>query len=960
MASKLKSKISILNFLKKHKKLAILLVFIIILFSLYKSDKIMIESPQKIAQYISEKTNIDFFPLWSRVTGYIFRFEDNVNPFRIKKNLLGGELPIYSLELSSNDLVHFDNISKYSVKLGYMPAELNEWRKAKLEVDSKKYEVKARFHGDRPPHWANELKSYQIKTEKEEYINNMGRFNLIIFEDRLLRAAAARLVSNKLALTDIRDDVITLKINGVVQGVYYLQESLDNNFLENNECPNCYIIKTSDNWVEDHGYNADPYAISNNGLVRVGHITPFDQEISNLGISEDISNRTRIISRINEFYEAIKNNNPNIIDYFDLDQLSSFEAFRMLTGGLHLVAGDNLRMVYMATNSKFYPVPYSELFLKLDIEKGGLEHSLNFFGKYIPLFYLLDKNDELRHLRNKKVYDFILNNGLLEEYDRIVQKYYPFIVSYKTNAYSSRVLRYKLKETRDILEHNMKIVKSNLEYSKFYANIFENENKIKIEILPDSIAELKFKSFKISLDEPYAGEVLLSYINSQNKSEARLAGIKEKTSVIDLTEYLSGLYFSAGLDENLYPALKKYTIELTFKDADEISLKGAYIKMINDITGKDIGDNDAYIQIADENDYYKNSKYTSISKLMKNFPELKFVYKNGELTLSEGDYALNKDLVIPKIKNFIIDAGTVIRIAEGKAILSYSPVTIAGTKEKPVKITSLDNNKPFGAFAVVGDGNQNDLVSINWLDLSNGYEKWINGAYFSGQLSIYHIPTVLINNTQVHDSHSDDGINIKYADVYIENSKFYNNYADQIDFDFVSGIVKDSEFKGPAVGDANGDGLDVSGSYLLVKNSKFIGLHDKGASVGEKSTVVAYKNQYFDGNSGIASKDKSVVYSFENLLKNNNVAISAYQKKPMFGGGVLYEYKDSLISNKKDYEEDAQSQIIKLDLSSEQYGQYKASIDKDIIPFPKNIIMFPITKNAIVSANYRYSPPKTK
>ena len=542
----------------------------------------------------------------------------------------------------------------------------------------------------------------------------------------------------------------------------------------------------------------------------------------------------------------------------------------------------------------------------------------------------------------------------------MVQKYYPFAASYRTNAYSSRVLRYNLKEGQDILEHNMKIIKSNLEYSKFYANIFENGNKIKIDILPDSIAELKFKSFKINLDDPYTGDVLIIYSDSQNKSDSRLANIEEKTSSIDLTEYLSGLYFSAGLDENLYPALRRYTIELTFKDADEISLKGAYIKMINDITGKDIGDNDAYIQIADENDYYKNSKYTSISKLMKNFPELKFVYKNGELTLSEGDYALNKDLVIPKIKNFIIDAGTVIRIAEGKAILSYSPVTIAGTKEKPVKITSLDNNKPFGAFAVVGDGNQNDLVSINWLDLSNGYEKWINGAYFSGQLSIYHIPTVLINNTQVHDSHSDDGINIKYADVYIENSKFYNNYADQIDFDFVSGIVKDSEFKGPAVGDANGDGLDVSGSYLLVKNSKFIGLHDKGASVGEKSTVVAYKNQYFDGNSGIASKDKSVVYSFENLLKNNNVAISAYQKKPMFGGGVLYEYKDSLISNKKDYEEDAQSQIIKLDLSSEQYGQYKASIDKDIIPFPKNIIMFPITKNAIVSANYRYSPPKTK
>jgi hypothetical protein len=873
--------------------------------------------------------------MWLEITRPIFRIEDDINLFRIKKNLLDGELPIYSLDLSPNDLRYFDNLSKYAVKLGYLPDEANGWRQVRLSVNGKVHNVKVRFRGDRPVHWSRDLKSYRIKTAGDDYINNMQRFNLIIFEDRLFTAIAARKILKNFGLMDIRDDIIVLKINGVLQGLYYLQEGLDDNFLEYNQCSNCYVIKTTDNWVEDHGYVTDPYAVSHSGIIGAGrhHITYFDYELSNLDVDEDSSNISKVLYTANELFESVRNKDPNAINYFDIDQLSSFGALRMLIGESHLVAGDNLRVIYKATNSKFYPLALVESFERLKLERGGLDNYLNTFIDLIELFSILDRNDELRYLRNKKVYSFILNNTLLKEYDKIVDKYGTYALSYKTNYYPRRHLKYYFEDARKILEHNMKIVKSNLEYSKFYANVVEKGNKITIEILPDSIAEIKFDGFNIDLKEPYLGEVKVIIINPDNSSVTKSIKTKDKTTSLNLIEVLKDLYFSAGLDENLYPSVRKYRIEIVFTNIDKVNIDNLNIKMRNDITGVEIAEDDAYVKIADGNEYYRNSKYLSVRELQKRYPQFNWNYANGELTLLEGSYVLDSDLIIPKLENFIIEPGVIIRIAENKSILSYSPVTITGTKEKLVRITALDKTKPFGTFAIVGEG-ADAKVDINWLDISGGNEKWINGMYFSGQFAINYMD-VIINNSVIHNSISDDGINIKYADVTIDNSKFYGNKVDQVDLDFVTGIVKNSEFKGIR-GGVNGDGLDLSGSEVLVKNNNFLDSSDKGISVGEETKAVIYNNNIINNNIGVAVKDLSKVYFIKNKFKNNNIAVDSYQKKQLFGGSLSYIYNNDFEDNEKDFSKDEQSKIFKIKFSEDQYKDFINKIEEDQIVFPES------------------------
>ena len=927
----------IVKILEKRKVLVLSLIFLIFLLALYKSDTVMIDIPKKLSGTLSGATGIDVFSYWLRLTGYTFRFEENINPLRMKKNLLDGTLPVYTLELSPNDLRHFDNLSEHAMELGHMPDDANEWRSAKLYFSGQEYKINVKYLGDTPHHWARKTKSYQIKTERGEYVNNMRRFGFILFEDRLFKAKIARVLAQKLGLADIRDDIVVLRINGVVQGVYYLQERLDANFLEYNQCSNCYVVRLSDNWVEDHPYNVPPYrAADENGIFWAsGHRGPFDYELANLDVDETLPNTAdKVHNQANELFEHVKDKNPEVIKFFDLEQLSSFEAFRMLIGNPHMVIGDNLHMIYSATNSKFYPIPDSEHIDSLILKKGGFENYLNTYaGRNLDLFRMLAFNDELRHLKHKKLYDFIMNNNLLEEYDSIVKEYGPYAASYKINKYSSpdnsRHMKYVFREHRSILKNNMNLIKSNLEYSKVYANVIAKGNKIKIEVLPDSIAEIKFKRLRLNLSGSYSGKLTFRYSDENNVSLVKSMTIEKERYTIDLMDFVDDLYFSAGLDEELYPRKRYYHLEVTFDDADMVALNAVDLKMFNDISGKDINYEDTYIQIADGNDYY-NLKPFSFEEFRKEYPEFRWTYdaSKDELTLLGGDYKLIKDLIIPEINNLVIEPGTRISISEGKSILSYGPVEILGTREKKVIIKALNKAKPFGTFAILGRDKKDSRSTINWLDISDGSEKWINGIYFSGQLSIYHM-NVDMSNSVIHGSYSDDGLNIKYSDVVIDNCKFHENSADQVDLDFVTGTVKNSEFSGTGEEGYNGDSLDISGSKILLKNNIFSNSLDKGVSIGEETKAILHKNKILDNNMGVAVKDSSHVYLVENTFKNNNIAVNSYQKKQLFGGGSSYSYNNEFISNGKDYDKDDKSKNYKISFTEERYNRLEEAIVKE-------------------------------
>ena len=255
----------------------------------------------------------------------------------------------------------------------------------------------------------------------------------------------------------------------------------------------------------------------------------------------------------------------------------------------------------------------------------------------------------------------------------------------------------------------------------------------------------------------------------------------------------------------------------------------------------------------------------------------------GELWLSRGTYRLQEHLVLPRGYNLRIEAGTDLTLGAGVVLLVRGGLNISGTADQPVTIRPIEAGQPFGAVAVVGDGTQR--TEVTYLELSGGSDAWLDGAQFSGALSIHYQDRVSVSHTTIRDNQGADGLSIKYAAGAVTDSSFTGNRDDQVDLEYFDGLVRDSRFESSPTGDQNGDGLDLRGSRVVVVNNELTGAADKAASVGEESEALFVSNRFGHSAIGVAVKDLSTAYLYDNRFEENGRDVRANMKKPFFGGG---------------------------------------------------------------------------
>ena len=102
-------------------------------------------------------------------------------------------------------------------------------------------------------------------------------------------------------------------------------------------------------------------------------------------------------------------------------------------------------------------------------------------------------------------------------------------------------------------------------------------------------------------------------------------------------------------------------------------------------------------------------------------------------------------------------------------------------------------------------------------------------------------------------------------------------YADAIDSDFSVGTIDNLIIK-----KAGNDGLDFSGSEVMINNSFFYKIGDKALSVGESSKVRLENSNINNSELAVVVKDGSTLTSTNNLLENNRVDFSVFFKKDFY------------------------------------------------------------------------------
>ncbi|KAA3634607.1 MAG: hypothetical protein DWQ02_11195 [Bacteroidetes bacterium] len=147
---------------------------------------------------------------------------------------------------------------------------------------------------------------------------------------------------------------------------------------------------------------------------------------------------------------------------------------------------------------------------------------------------------------------------------------------------------------------------------------------------------------------------------------------------------------------------------------------------------------------------------------------------------------------------------------------------------------------------------------------------------------------VNINHAAFTNNLCEDGLNIVHAKFTLDNSLIANTFSDGFDADFCEGTVNNITFR-----DTGNDGMDLSGSVITIANLQVYNAGDKGLSVGEKAEVHLLSGTIIGANTGVASKDLSLLKIEDLNLENCIKGFTAYQKKPEYGKGNIIVKKYS-------------------------------------------------------------------
>lgn len=847
---------------------------------------------------------------------YTATLEGLLNPFRNRGVLLESGLPVYELKIRSQEYAKLDAIARESVKKGWMSDDLKVWADGQFFYNGKKYNVKVRLRGDLPNHWKNPKKSYRIRFGNQmveedgkkvkaqiPFEGGERQINLIIPQDReYILAHYVNSLMREGGLVSPRDRMVILRINGVLQGVYYEVEHFDKPLLAYHKRPETTIFGQND---------------------RVMHF----EQYTDLGIPAtsdarfDIGSQRRLVERegvlaMNAFQVLIdhslkptEENFKRVREVLNWEKYLRFRNMTTLCNTNHVRFGsDNLRLYYDPSLGLLEPVPWDVHLVRLPKEPG----TIDFWNEKGPdeIQRATLENPWLRFERNKLLWEMVADGGktMMQKFDAI---YEPIRPVFWADVLSTPNQAYKLDIVRKNLQYNLARVHKVMSHSSAnFTYKLESHDRVALELASLNFCGTKLQEIQIS-DTLFTleGEYRL-YEDSNNngkldKEDALLQTTVAQDGLIRLTfdRYIfPEVKYTGAPIENVYweyydTMSGRVRMFLTGKLAPVLRSPlnwvppTIHVAAMNAVSGFPMPS--MFISQTDATP----AQCTGITAFdasapfdleAPNYTREQFLAKHPQFSPSrerpgavelQGKVTIAETVIIPKNVPLVIQPGTDITMKPRTVLLSYGGLYSIGTAEKPIKIHGDGSGEPYNAVAVIRPTDRK--VIVKHTEFRDGDQAHINGILFTGGFAV-HGGDLELTDSKFIDMQSEDCLNLKYGHILMENVLFENSGADQVDLDFCTGIVRNCTFRKSGF---NGDGLDVSGARdLVISGCTFENLTDKGISVGENSHPVIVNCLFIGNDIGVAPKDLSHPRVANSTFIGNRLAIGAYRKKPMFGG----------------------------------------------------------------------------
>ena len=716
--------------------------------------------------------------------------------------------------------------------------------------------------------------SYKVKLKSDKFSNGIRRFTL--------NTAGDQWDASTITLTNIAKDwgLINSKvwieqvfINSVDVGLFLISEDIDKELMEReHRITNYGIYKSNDEWDKSLDMRH----------VSFTDYTTQDKEQGGMSPASEYG-----LTKLGQLFQILENKDLNELkSRVDLDYFAKISAIEMLYGNTHSTIGDNVKYIYDFSSGLIY--------LSYRIE-GSIKKMRGF--KSAKGF---ERSAELRHDRNK-ILQLLTHDA---EWVLLRNSYLAELVDRKKEILTQIRLEKKKLETKSLetsklfsakiirSKKSVNIVKSNLKNIKRYLRVHATKNPIgKSKIRVSSFGNItkkelkKVKRIKGQGFEAYA-KVYATVVKNTNTLEilhvSSTESYLEKLTTCDNREVI----FDKKL--LLAPTLTLQKLqEIQILDIDDLDC----IENLT-VTKNNKRIDNQHIHINNRIELTTNvESFASFNMIFKgatrNFLEVQELWK-----IPKGNYKVENDIILPKGVSLEISAGSNILLGANTSILVRGNLHAVGSKSDPISVGKLGSEN-FGSFAVIGNIKPSKVTLKNF-HLGNGSEEIIDGVYFSSQMSL-HNTISSINSSKFYGSSSDDGLNIKNSDVTITNNAFFDNYGDQVDLDFCKGVVENNQFymrSKISSQISETDGLDVSGSTLIVKNNSFKNLSDKAVSIGEQSIINLISNNILNSKIGIAVKDGSNANLQGNFLDKNEFELTTYIKKLMYNEPIFLSNVD--------------------------------------------------------------------
>ncbi len=791
---------------------------------------------------------------------YFDHFE--VKRFKKRPDVVQAGSSFIALNFPDSSRFLLDSAIADAVKEEIIRADFKSYVPAELVENLDTVPVEVRLKGDWTDHLISGAVSYRIKTGNDAAFHGLTSFSIQHPKTRnYLHEWFVHRWLDKEDLLSTYYDFLQVKSNDDYEGVYAIEEHFDKQLLESRNRREGPILK-----MDEAGFWALAVKAREMGLSNVK--APFYQAalmscfkekrtLKSENLKNQFLNGTILLTYFQQGYR-----NPELL--FDMEKLAVFYA---------LMDAANVRHALAWHNRRFYYNPVTAKIEHIGFDMAPMVRPLNPLISVERLAYDPDT------LTSEECLDWHF-----------------FRDSTFRAVYTAKLVEISNVEFLDKL------------FAEMDSAILVNEKLMALEIpgfvfdraiYYEKAASIRFELE--TLDEKWDA-FLLKYEGIQLK----VNGEKDEFMPADSS------FFLKAISVNAYRSKwdsTRYQLQFENYHFSPITIYGYSVKgqkdtlirfekpiVLEGFTGGKIADSASIIVDQKPSRYFfelknlpgklRNKKFIKWEKLVSEHPRIElfkgfksesplYSIQGKNLTFKSGYHIVKELIYVPAGYVVHILPGTSFDFIQKGGLITNDNTFILGNENQKVKFNSSDGTG-MGITIL-----QADSVLVQHTDITNMNTLSYKGWVLTGAMTIYE-SLVLINNLTINDSNCEDGLNIIRSHFQIQNCHIENTKSDGFDADFCTGKFWNSTFK-----NTGNDCIDFSGSVVEIEGITIYNSGDKGVSAGERSQLTLRDIQIDGALTGVASKDGSTLIGQDLHVKNVEVGLATFQKKPEYGSSSI-------------------------------------------------------------------------